>query len=87
MDNATYASWLGPILVHLRGFTVTIDDVIEDAQENKVVMLGHSTASTDVGPYANEVGLPVYSFRVILNRVSAAVFILFHSSIPFLNMS
>ncbi|KAI1145400.1 hypothetical protein F4825DRAFT_443968 [Nemania diffusa] len=54
MDNTAYASWIGPMLPQLRGFTVTIDDLIEDARANKVVILAHSTASTDVGPYANE---------------------------------
>ncbi|KAJ8126900.1 hypothetical protein O1611_g6740 [Lasiodiplodia mahajangana] len=60
MDNASYAAWLGPLLPHLRGFTVTIDDVTEDAQANKVVLLGHSTASSDIGPYANEYVIVLY---------------------------
>ncbi|KAI1124800.1 hypothetical protein F5Y10DRAFT_21240 [Nemania abortiva] len=54
MDNASYVTFLGPLLSQLKDFTVTIDDVIEDAQANKVVILAHSTASSDIGPYANE---------------------------------
>ncbi|KAI0115496.1 hypothetical protein GGR51DRAFT_555928 [Nemania sp. FL0031] len=60
MDNASYAAFLGPMFPELPGFTVTVDEVIEDAQANKVVMLAHSTASSDVGPYANEYVLVLY---------------------------
>ncbi|KAJ8124139.1 hypothetical protein ONZ43_g68 [Nemania bipapillata] len=60
MDNATYAVWVAPLLEQIRGFTITIHDVIEDAEANKVVMMGSSVGSSDVGPYSNEYALVLY---------------------------
>lgn len=53
-DNAGYRAWFGPMMAHFRGFTVTVDDLVEDSRANKVVLRAHSRAETVIGPYANE---------------------------------
>ncbi|KAI1317017.1 hypothetical protein F5Y16DRAFT_160305 [Xylariaceae sp. FL0255] len=60
MDNATYAGYFGAMIPHFKDFTVTVDDIFEDAQENKVVIWARSTAETEIGPYANEYSLMLY---------------------------
>ncbi|KAI0969889.1 hypothetical protein F4678DRAFT_438699 [Xylaria arbuscula] len=60
MDNAVYKAYFSSIMPHFKDFAVTTHDIIEDAQENKVVIWASSTASTEVGPYANEYTLIFY---------------------------
>ncbi|KAI1313116.1 hypothetical protein F5Y03DRAFT_155893 [Xylaria venustula] len=60
MDNAAFKAYFSSIMPHFKDFTLTIHDVVEDAQENKVVIWASSTASTEVGPYANEYTLIFY---------------------------
>jgi hypothetical protein len=60
MDNATYEAYFSSMLPYFKDFTVTIDDLVEDERENKVVLWARSTASTVIGPYANEVGLYIF---------------------------
>ncbi|KAI0433354.1 hypothetical protein F5Y09DRAFT_299206 [Xylaria sp. FL1042] len=60
MDNAMYKAYFTSIMPHFQNFTVTINDTMEDAQENKVVFWARSEASTEIGPYSNEYVLIMY---------------------------
>ncbi|KAJ3577436.1 hypothetical protein NPX13_g3131 [Xylaria arbuscula] len=54
MNNAEYKAYFSPLMPLFQEFTVTINDLVEDEKENKVVMWAKSTATTAIGPYANE---------------------------------
>ncbi|KAH8882999.1 hypothetical protein GQ53DRAFT_830963 [Thozetella sp. PMI_491] len=55
MDNKTYASFISDwIMPNFRGFRVEIVDIIDDANSNKLAAWVRSSASTEIGPYANE---------------------------------
>ncbi|KAI8627722.1 hypothetical protein F5Y19DRAFT_163567 [Xylariaceae sp. FL1651] len=54
MDNATYGAYFSTMIPHFKDFKVTVQDLVEDAHENKVVVWARSTASTEIGPYKNE---------------------------------
>ncbi|KAH8156753.1 hypothetical protein CIB48_g11494 [Xylaria polymorpha] len=60
MDNAKYAAYFTGTLSYIEHFVMAIDDVLEDTQDNKVAVWTHSSASTDVGPWDNEVGVMEY---------------------------
>ncbi|KAI3318184.1 hypothetical protein HD806DRAFT_512762 [Xylariaceae sp. AK1471] len=60
MDNTAYAAYFSAVIPYFEGFTVTINELLEDAQENKVVLWANSTATTPVGPYNNEYMLVFY---------------------------
>ncbi|KAI1349545.1 hypothetical protein F5Y01DRAFT_183670 [Xylaria sp. FL0043] len=60
MDNAAYKAYFSAFMPHFQNFTVTINDVYEDTQENKVVFWAQSEASTEIGPYTNEYVLIMY---------------------------
>ncbi|KAK3695709.1 hypothetical protein B0T22DRAFT_456034 [Podospora appendiculata] len=54
MDNKSYDAYFATNLTVFSNFRVTVNDVMEDAAANKVVVWAHSTADTAIGPYANE---------------------------------
>ncbi|KAI1336128.1 hypothetical protein F5Y15DRAFT_212825 [Xylariaceae sp. FL0016] len=60
MNNQEYRVFFGNMIPHFRDFHVVINDIFEDETENKIVLWAHSTASTDIGPYANEYMLAWY---------------------------
>ncbi|KAI0515385.1 hypothetical protein F5B22DRAFT_607159 [Xylaria bambusicola] len=54
LNNAEYKAYFATWIPLFKDFTVTVNDLVEDEKENKVVMWAKSTAMTEVGPYANE---------------------------------
>ncbi|KAH8882917.1 hypothetical protein GQ53DRAFT_883740 [Thozetella sp. PMI_491] len=60
MSNEDHRAQFSTILTQFRKFTVKATDVFEDEKENKIVVWAHSTAETDIGPYANEYMLVFY---------------------------
>ncbi|KAI1262154.1 hypothetical protein F5Y18DRAFT_161562 [Xylariaceae sp. FL1019] len=60
MTNEAYRAYFGAMIPLFTDFKVEIKDVFEDAAANKVVIWATSTASTPVGPYANEYTLMLY---------------------------
>ncbi|KUJ15973.1 uncharacterized protein LY89DRAFT_783214 [Mollisia scopiformis] len=54
MNNNTYRSYFSAIMPYFWNFTVTINDLLVDAEQNKVVVWARSTAMTEIGEYANE---------------------------------
>ncbi|KAI0909428.1 hypothetical protein F4823DRAFT_426470 [Ustulina deusta] len=60
MDNAAYKAYFEAVMPGFEDFAVTVNDMVEDARENKVVMWASSTASTEIGPYVNEYVIILY---------------------------
>ena len=60
MNNEMYATYFSAIIPHFRDFKITVNDMIEDERANKTAVWAHSTAVTDIGPYANEYMLLLY---------------------------
>jgi len=54
MDNATFRAWFSGIMPLLKGFTVTVHEVVESKEEKKVMMWASSVADSPIGPYKNE---------------------------------
>lgn len=54
MGNTEYAQYLSTVLPAFTGFHVNVNEIIEDTRSNKVSVWAKSTATTPIGPYANE---------------------------------
>jgi len=53
MDNAAFRAWFEPLMTVFSGFTVTVHDVVESREENKIAIWASSVADSPVGPYHN----------------------------------
>lgn len=76
MNNTEYKAYLGSLIPAFQDFTVTVNELVEDKKENKVVMWAQSTATTAIGPYANEVSMlrclkPLFHFLLLLEIVES----------------
>lgn len=60
MDNATYRPYFSAIMPLLKGFTVTVHEVIESKEERKIMIWASSVAESVIGPYQNEYCLILY---------------------------
>ncbi|KAK3331504.1 hypothetical protein B0H66DRAFT_598986 [Apodospora peruviana] len=60
MNNKEYAAHLGQVVKALSNLKIVVEEVFEDAAENKVVLWARGTADTKVGPYVNEYILMIY---------------------------
>ncbi|KAI0396162.1 hypothetical protein F5Y17DRAFT_420636 [Xylariaceae sp. FL0594] len=54
LNNEAYRAWFASIMPYFEAFTAEVLDLVEDAAHNKVTVWARSTASTPIGPYANE---------------------------------
>jgi hypothetical protein len=61
MDYETYERYFSAMIPYFRNFTLSVNDIFEDERENKVIVWAQSTADTNVGPYANEYKLVLYT--------------------------
>ncbi|CAJ2507947.1 Uu.00g091330.m01.CDS01 [Anthostomella pinea] len=69
MDNAAYEVFFAGMLPHFRDFKVEVNEVFEDDRANNVVLWARSTATTDIGPYANEYML-IFHFNEAGDKVT-----------------
>ncbi|KAI1423741.1 hypothetical protein F5Y12DRAFT_755851 [Xylaria sp. FL1777] len=60
MDNTAYEKYMKAVMPHFKNYTVTINDIIEDAQENKVAVWLYTSASTEIGLYNDEACAPFH---------------------------
>lgn len=54
MDNEAYHKFFSAFIPHIKGFRLTVHDIIEDERANKIAIWASSSGATEVGSYANE---------------------------------
>lgn len=59
-DNASYQQFFTSVLSHIEDFKLTVHDLLEDKEENKISMWMSSTANSAVGPFVGEYILILY---------------------------